>query len=399
MVAASRERIRTAGPRRVTIFGSTGSIGRSTIDLLERNRDAFAVEALAANRNVEALVQQALALRPRFVAIADDASYAVLRARLAGTGIEVSAGAAAVAELAARPVDWTMAAIVGAAGLDPTLAAIRRGGVVALANKESLVCAGSLMMAEVRRCGATLLPVDSEHNALFQVFDFTQPGSVEKLILTASGGPFRTFTLDQMGGVTPAQAVAHPVWSMGSKISVDSATLMNKGLELIEASHLFPVSPDRLDVVIHPQSVIHSMVAYLDGSVLAQLGAPDMRTPIAHALAWPERMSAPPRLDLAKIGSLTFEAPDPARFPALRLARLALAGGGGLANVLNAANEVAVEAFLAGRIGFLDIARICESSLERAPRSDLATLEAVRAVDAEARRGATAMAEEIAKRR
>jgi 1-deoxy-D-xylulose-5-phosphate reductoisomerase len=388
-----------SAPRRITILGSTGSVGRSTIDLIQRNRDQFVVECLVANRNLEQLVAQARALRPRCVVIADDGQGEALRQALAGTGIESAAGAAAVVEAAARPADWTMAAIVGAAGLAPTLAAVRGGGVVALANKEALVCAGDLVMAEVRRHRATLLPVDSEHNAIFQVFDFERPEAVERIQLTASGGPFRRLSLADMRDVTPAQAVAHPTWTMGAKISVDSATLMNKGLELIEASHLFPVREDQLEVIIHPQSIIHSMLALVDGSVLAQMGAPDMRTPIAHALAWPGRMVGPsPRLDLAAIGTLTFEAPDPVRFPALSLARHALRQGGSTATVLNAANEVAVEAFLGGRAGFLDIARIVERILDRMPRVALTSLAVVAEVDAEARRHAAAAVAAIAAR-
>ncbi len=373
--------------RRISILGATGSVGRNTIDLIERGGDAFTVEVLTANTNAEALAAQARKLRPRCVAIGDAQAYGALKEALAGTGIEVMAGPSGMVEAAARPADWTMAAIVGAAGLEPTLAAIRRGGVVAIANKETLVCAGDVVMAAVREHGATLLPVDSEHNAIFQVFDFDRIEAVEKIILTASGGPFRKLSLAEMRDVTPAQAVAHPVWSMGAKISVDSATLMNKGLELIEASFLFPVPEPRLEILIHPQSVIHSMVAYIDGSVLAQLGSPDMRTPIAHALAWPGRMAAPsPRLDLAVLGSLSFETPDPARFPALTLARHALRSGGSVPTTLNAANEVAVEAFLANRIGFLDIARIVERTLEQLPRTPVSTLDEVRATDEEARR-------------
>jgi 1-deoxy-D-xylulose-5-phosphate reductoisomerase len=280
-----------------------------------------------------------------------------------------------------------MAAIVGAAGLAPTLAAIRRGAVVAFANKEFLVCAGALVMAGAKRAGAKLLPVDSEHNAIFQVLDAERPESVDRIILTASGGPFRTATPEQMRNATPAQAVAHPNWDMGAKISVDSATMMNKGLELIEAHHLFGLPSERIDIVVHPQSVVHSLVAYVDGSVLAQLGTPDMRTPIAYTLAWPERMSWPAaRLDLAQVGTLSFESPDPARFPALAIAREALNAGGGAPTVLNAANEVAVEAFLAGRLGFLDIARLVSAALEERPNTAVTSLAEVEAVDQDARR-------------
>ncbi len=374
-------------PRRVTILGSTGSVGCNTVDLIQRHRDAFEVEALTANNSVALLAEQARALRPRLAVVADPTGYADLKDALAGTGIEAAAGPAAVVEAANRPAEWVMAAIVGAAGLEPTLAAVRRGAIVALANKECLVCAGDVMMAEIRASGATLLPVDSEHSAIFQVYEFERPDKVERIILTASGGPFLGMELADMAGVTPEQAVAHPNWDMGAKISVDSATMMNKGLELIEAYHLFSVPEDRIEILVHPQSVVHSMVAYVDGSVLAQMGTPDMRTPIAFALGWPERMAAPaPRLALDEIGDLTFEAPDPARFPALRVARHALQTGGGLPTILNAANEVAVESFLSRRIGFLDIVRIVEQTLETAPNGKLESLEDVGEADRGARR-------------
>jgi 1-deoxy-D-xylulose-5-phosphate reductoisomerase len=335
---------------------------------------------------VKLLAEQAKLLRPRIAVIADPKLAGSLKDALAGTGIETSAGTEAVAEAAARPAEWVMAAIVGAAGLAPTLAAIRRGAVVALANKESLVCAGALLMAEARRAGARVLPVDSEHSAVFQVLEEEHLEAVERIILTASGGPFRGASLEKMHRVTPAEAVAHPNWEMGSKISVDSATMMNKGLELIEAHHLFGLAPERIEIVIHPQSVVHSLVAYVDGSVLAQLGPPDMRTPIAYALAWPERMKWPaPRLDLVQIGTLTFEAPDLERFPALGLARQALSAGGSAPTILNAANEVAVGAFLASRIGFLDIARVVESTLERVSKPSMDSLFEVQTVDCEAR--------------
>lgn len=372
--------------RSVSILGSTGSVGCSTIDLLLRQPDAFSVEALTANRNVELLVEQARALRPRMVAVADESRYRPLKEALAGSGIEVAAGPDAVVEAACRPAEWVMASIVGAAGLEPTMAAVRRGAVIGLANKECLVCAGELMIAEIKKCGATLVPVDSEHSAIFQVFDFANPEKVEKIILTASGGPFRCMDAATMAGVTPAQAVAHPNWDMGAKISVDSATMMNKGLELIEAFHLFPVEVDQISIVVHPQSVIHSLVAYVDGSVLAQLGAPDMRTPIAYALAWPQRMAAPaPRLDLAAIGTLTFEEPDDQKFPALRLAREALRRGGAAPIVLNAANEVAVGSFLAGQIGFLDIPRLVEETLQETPSGSVGSIADVIVIDLEAR--------------
>lgn len=374
-------------PRRVTILGSTGSVGCNTVDLMARQPEAFAIEALTANRNTAVLAKQAKALNARMAVVAEPAGYRELKAALAGTGIEVAAGPEAVVEAAARPADWVMASIVGAAGLKPTLTAVRRGAIVALANKECLVCAGDLMVAEVRASGATLLPVDSEHSAIFQVFDFERADKVEKVILTASGGPFRTWSLSAMAAVTPEQAVAHPNWDMGAKISVDSATMMNKGLETIEAFHLFPLSKDQVEVLVHPQSVVHSLVAYVDGSVLAQLGSPDMRTPIAYALGWPERLAAPvPRLDLAAIGNLTFEAPDIARFPALRLARQALDAGAAAPTVLNAANEVAVARFLARAIGFLDIAAIVEDALAAVPNQPFTNLNDVVEIDALARR-------------
>jgi 1-deoxy-D-xylulose-5-phosphate reductoisomerase len=377
-------------PRSVTVLGSTGSVGTSTVDLLSRNSGRYRVEALTAGRNVELLARQALALRPSLAVVADPAGYRALADALAGTGIEVAAGPEAIVEAAIRPADWVMAAIVGAAGLEPTLAAARRGAIVAFANKEVLVCAGPLMMEVVKRCGATLLPVDSEHNAIFQVFDSSRPESIDRLVLTASGGPFRRASRAEMARATPAQAVAHPVWDMGAKISVDSATMMNKGLEIIEARFLFGLPEDRIDVLVHPQSVVHSLVEYVDGSVLAQLGTPDMRIPIAHALAWPHRIPTPAaRLDLARVGTLTFEAPDPDRFPALRLARHALQCGGGAPTILNAANEVAVQGFLDGRIGFLDIERIVERSLAALVGGTMLDLDDVRRFDAQARRFAT----------
>lgn len=376
-------------PRRVTILGSTGSVGCSTIDLIGRNPQDFQVAALTANRSVKELAEQARRLRAELAVVADPARYADLKEALSGTGIAVAAGPEAVEEAADRPADLVMAAIVGAAGLAPTLAAVRRGAIVALANKETLVCAGSLMVGEVGRSGSRLLPVDSEHNAIFQVLEEDRPEGIEKIVLTASGGPFRTRSRAEMADVTPEQAVAHPNWDMGAKISVDSATMMNKGLELIEAHHLFGLTEDRIDVVVHPQSVIHSMVSYVDGSVLAQLGQPDMRTPIAYALAWPRRMATPVRrLDLAKIGQLTFEAPDPVRFPALRLAREALGAGGGAPTILNAANEVAVASFLEGAIGFLAICEVVERTLEALPARSPGSLGDVAALDTEARKTA-----------
>ncbi|MEQ9641788.1 MAG: 1-deoxy-D-xylulose-5-phosphate reductoisomerase [Alphaproteobacteria bacterium] len=373
--------------RRVSILGSTGSVGCNTIDLIAREPERFAVEALTARANVDLLARQARQVGAKCAVVADPARYGDLKAALSGSGIEVAAGPEALIEAAGRPADWVMAGIVGAAGLAPTLAAARAGRLVAFANKECLVCAGELMLDEVRRHGATLLPVDSEHNAIFQVFDFDRPERVERIILTGSGGPFRELDRAAMAEVTPEQAMAHPNWQMGSKISVDSATMMNKGLELIEAAYLFPVRAEQIEILIQPQSVVHSLVAYVDGSVLAQLGTPDMRTPIAYALGWPDRMAThAPKLDLVAIGQLTFEAPDPERFPALRLAAAALAAGGTAPTVLNAGNEIAVEAFLKGRIGFLDIARVVEGVAARLPAAACDSLETVLASDQAARR-------------
>ena len=377
---------RNNGVRRVTILGSTGSVGQNTVDLLLRNPAVFEVESLTANRNPVRLAEQARALRARFAAIADPVHYPALKEALAGTGIETACGAQAIVEAALRPADWVMAAIVGAAGLAPTWAAIQRGAIVALANKEALVCAGALVMQEVTRCHATLLPVDSEHNAIWQCFDLARVDTIERIILTASGGPFRERSFEDMRGVTPEQAVAHPNWRMGAKISVDSATMMNKGLELIEAHHLFRLPLDRVEVVVHPQSIVHGAVVYRDGSVLAQLGSPDMRTPIAYALAWPDRIETPTkRLDLTAVGRLTFEPPDERRFPALRVAREALIRGGGCPTVLNAANETAVHAFLEGRIGFLEIVETVERTLDQLPGGKLESLDDVYNFDTTAR--------------
>jgi len=375
--------------RNVTLLGSTGSVGRSTAALL----DGFAVEALVAGRDAAALAAQARALRPRIAVLSDEAGLPALRDALAGTGIECAAGEAAVIEAASRPVDWTMAAIVGAAGLKPTLAALARGGVLALANKESMVCAGDIVMAAAARSGATILPVDSEHNAIFQALCGQQMARVERIYLTASGGPFREMPIAEMARVTPAMAVKHPVWSMGAKISVDSATMMNKGLEVIEAARLFGLDEARIQVLVHPQSAVHGLVQYVDGSLLAQLGTPDMRTPIAHALAWPDRMDvAVARLDLLALGRLDFHPPDPVRFPALRLARDALRAGGGAPTLLNAANEVAVGRFLEGRLGFLRIAAVVEETLARFGPRGIDGLDAVIALDAEAREVAARLA-------
>ena len=377
---------RRDGRRTISILGSTGSVGCSTIDLVRRDPGSYRVEALTARRNVALLAEQARALGAACAVISDAALYDDLRRALAGTDTEAAAGPEAVAEAASRPADWIMAAIVGAAGLAPTLEAVRQGSTVALANKESLVCAGDVMLAAVAASGAALLPVDSEHNAIFQVFDSEQRPGIEKITLTASGGPFLNMSAEEMRDVTPAAAVAHPNWDMGAKISVDSATMMNKGLELIEAYYLFAMPEDRIDILVHPQSIIHSMVSYADGSVLAQLGTPDMRTPIAYTLGWPKRIAAPSeRLKLDEIAMLTFEAPDPVRFPALRLAREALIAGQSCPTVLNAANETAVEGFLSGQLGFSDIAGIVEETLSRIPRSPVRSVDDVFAADREAR--------------
>ena len=373
-------------PRRVSILGSTGSVGCQTIDLIARTPDAYQVVALTANRNVALLVEQARLLRPEMVVIGDETQFDAVKEALADTNIAVAAGASAIVEAAEADSDWVMSAIVGAAGLPGTLAAARRGATIAFANKETLVCAGPLMMKLAAEAGSQLLPVDSEHNAIWQVFDFDNRARISRLILTASGGPFRTTSRADMAGMTPEQAVKHPVWSMGAKISIDSATLMNKALEVIEAHFLFQMPPEKIDVIVHPQSVVHSMVEYEDGSVLAQMGTPDMRIPIGYTLAWPDRMATPAaRLDLARLGQLTFEQPDPVKFPALRYAREAMAKGGTAPAVLNAANEVAVEAFLAKRIGFLDIERINEATLNGIPVANLTDLDVLHAVDQDAR--------------
>ena len=372
--------------RSISIFGATGSVGMSTLDLIRRDPDAYRVVALTANSDVDGLAALARETCAQVAVIGDPAKYGALKASLAGSGVEAAAGEAALVDAARAGADWTMAAIVGCAGLRPTMAALEAGRTVALANKESLVSAGALMMAMANRTQSTLLPVDSEHNAIFQCLAGSSLDDVARITLTASGGPFRTRSRAEMQDITPAQAVAHPNWSMGAKISVDSATMMNKGLELIEAAHLFPVGLDRIEILVHPQSVIHSMVEYRDRSTLAQLGSPDMRIPIAHALAWPQRMATPCQpLDLARIGRLDFEAPDPIRFPALRLARAAAEAGGVAPAILNAANEVAVAAFLGGRIGFLDIAMIVEDVLNRYSAPTPAAIDDVLAADAQAR--------------
>ena len=392
--------------RRVSVLGSTGSVGCSTLDLMDQaetaGTGAFEVEVLTGGANVARLAEQARRWKPRLVVIADPAQLQPLRDALQDTGIDTAAGDAAVVEAATRPVDWVMAAIVGAAGLRSTWAAAATGATLALANKESLVCCGPRLIQRVRDNGGHLIPVDSEHSAIFQVFPAEAPERVSRLILTASGGPFRQTSLADMERMTPEQAVVHPNWSMGAKISIDSATMANKGLETIEAAYLFDMQVDRIDVVVHPESIIHSMVEYVDGSTLAQMGPPDMKTPIACALAWPDRLSWPaPRLDLATLGKLTFEAPDETRFPALELARQALAAGGDAPTIFNAANEVAAYAFLDRKLGFLNIAAVVAETLERATAQGMTSgsddaCDAALAVDAEARRIARIVVADLA---
>jgi len=386
-------------PRKVTVLGATGSVGMSTLDLFEQAQVEVEVVGLTGGRNVARLAEQALKWRPSLAVIEDEQGLPELRERLKGSGIEAAAGAGAIADLAAADAQWVMSAIVGFAGLAPTLAAARSGAIVALANKESLVCGGPGLLRTAKLAGGVVIPVDSEHSAIFQVFDSRATAQVSRVILTSSGGPFRTWTKAQMAHATPEQAVAHPNFSMGAKISVDSASMMNKGLEIIEAAYLFAMPPERLDVLIHHQQIIHSMVEYADGSTLAQLGPPDMRAPIACAFAWPDRLPWPaPKLDLVASGPLTFEAPDLSRFPALSLAKAALSAGGAAPGALNAANEVAVAAFLDRKIGFLDIAATVSETLERMERDgDLVggangdALETARETDAAARRIASAV--------
>ena len=368
--------------RSVTVLGSTGSVGTQTVELLTSEPHRFQVRALVAGRNTALLATQAIALHAELAVISDPALYQDLCQALAGTAVNAAAGPDAVIAAASLPADWTMAAITGAVGLAPTLAAIRGGRAVALANKEALVCAGDVMLRAVKAAGATLLPVDSEHNAIFQSLADGNRGAVEKIVLTASGGPFRTTSLDDMAKATPEMALKHPIWSMGAKISIDSATLMNKGLEVIEAARLFELSDDRIGVLVHPQSVIHGLVYYHDGSVLAQLGSPDMRIPIAHTLGWPARLATgSPRLDLAALARLDFAEPDMERFPALALARDALRAGGGAPTILSAANEIAVEAFLQRKIGFLDIARTVSRVMDAMGTPGADTLDDVIALD------------------
>jgi len=379
--------------RSVTVLGSTGSVGTSTLDVIAHARqaygnDAFPIEAITAQSNVQMLAEQARRFRPRLAVIGDSSHYTQLEDLLAGSGVRIAAGPDAILAAANEPADVTMLAIVGAAGIAPALAAVGRGGVIALANKECVVAAGEVFRRVLSASRATIIPVDSEHNAAFQLLDFAQSHAIESVVLTASGGPFRTWTRESMASVTPEQAVAHPNWSMGAKISVDSATLMNKGLELIEAHHLFGIEADRLGVIIHPQSIVHCLIAYSDGSTLAHVSAPDMRTPIAYALSWPVRMHSPSRrLDLATLTGLTFEAPDKRQFPCLALAQESLRTGGRAPTILNAANEIAVHAFLGRRIGFLDIARVVARALSMPNLMDgeLADLEEVLALDRHAR--------------
>jgi 1-deoxy-D-xylulose-5-phosphate reductoisomerase len=389
------------GTRSVTLLGATGSIGASTIDLLLHDRDRYRVEAVAASRNAGALADIARKIGARFAAIADPSCYAELKEGLAGTGIAAAAGEGAVIEAAGWPAEWVIAAITGAAGLKPTLAALERGAIVAIANKECLVCAGALFMRRARELGATVLPVDSEHNAIFQALGSNRREDVSRIILTASGGPFRTWRLEAMRAATVDQALRHPNWSMGPKVTIDSATMMNKGLELIEAHHLFALPPAQIDVLVHPQSIVHGLVEFRDGAVIAALGAPDMRVPIAHCLAWPDRVDTPAtRLDLAKVATLAFEEPDPARFPALRLARAALETGGAAPTVLNAANEIAVDAFLNRGLGFAGIANLVDATLHEAGGRGLtrepANLEDALSVDHISRSLARTLLPEIA---
>jgi 1-deoxy-D-xylulose-5-phosphate reductoisomerase len=355
--------------RNLTLLGATGSIGSSTIDLIKRNPGRYRVEAVSAHRNAAALAKLARELDARFAVISDPAAFKELKEALAGSSVEAAAGETALVEAAQRPADWVLAAIVGSAGLKSALAAAQRGATVALANKECLVCAGDLFMRAAERAGAQILPVDSEHNAIYQALKAGRHEDIKRIVLTASGGPFRTWTIEKMRAATREQALRHPNWSMGAKITIDSATMMNKGLELIEARHLFKVGPDKLDVLVHPQSIVHGLVEYVDGSLIAQLGSHDMRIPIAYCLAWPERIEGPAaRLDLAQLANLTFEKPDPVRFPALAIARRALEIGGAAPTVLNAANEVAVDAFLHDRLGFTGIVDLVAATLEAAER-------------------------------
>jgi 1-deoxy-D-xylulose-5-phosphate reductoisomerase len=399
---SARPEARTAASERsITILGATGSIGASTIDLIKRETHRYRVEAVTANTNAAALAALARELGVRFAAIGDPTKYRELKDALAGSGIESGAGENALVEAAERPADWVIGAITGSAGLKPTLAAAERGAIVAIANKECLVCAGGLFMRRAAASGATVLPVDSEHNALFQAMGANRREDVRRVILTASGGPFRTWTAAAIRAATPEQALKHPNWSMGPKVTIDSATLMNKGLEVIEAHHLFALAPSEIDVLVHPQSIVHGLVEFRDGSLIAQLGSPDMRIPIAHCLAWPHRIDGPAkRLDLAQAATLTFENPDLERFPALALARRALEAGGAAPTVLNAANEIAVAEFLGKNLDFLGITALVEATLEAAYRRQMTreprNIEEALNVDHESRSLARQLLPEIA---
>ncbi len=390
-----------SAPRSLTLLGATGSVGGSTIDLIKRGGSRYRVEAVTANNNAAALARLSRELNVRFAAVANPSAYAELKDALSGSGIVAAAGEDALIEAAERPAEWVMAAISGSAGLKSTLAAAKRGATIALANKECLVCAGGLFMRSAAAAGANVLPVDSEHNALFQALTAGRREDVQRAILTASGGPFRTWSMEAMRAATPEQALRHPNWSMGAKVTIDSATLMNKGLELIEAHHLFALEPSKLDVLVHPQSIVHGLIEFRDGSVVAQLGAPDMRIPIAYCLAWPDRIDgAAARLDLARIANLSFEAPDPVRFPALAIARSVLEGGGAGPTVLNGANEIAVEAFVTHRLGFTGIAALVAATIDAAERGGLRNepqnVEEALAVDHMARTLALELLPEIA---
>jgi 1-deoxy-D-xylulose-5-phosphate reductoisomerase len=389
------------GVKCITILGATGSVGTSTIDLIKREPERYRVVAVTARKNAAVLARLAREVGAQLAVVADPAAYSELKDALAGSNVETAAGEDALLDAAQRPADWVMAAISGAIGLKPTLAAVERGATVALANKECLVCAGSLFMRKAASAGATVLPVDSEHNAIFQALGAGPREDVKRIILTASGGPFRTWSLDQIKEATPEQALRHPNWSMGPRITVDSASMMNKGLELIEAQHLFGLKPDEIDVLVHPQSVVHGLVEFRDGSVVAQLGSPDMRIPIAHCLAWPHRIDTPAtRLDLARVRELTFEAPDPIRFPAVSLARRVMEMGGAAPTVMNAADEVAVGEFIARRIAFPAIVSLVEATLEAASARGLLAepdgIEAAIAIDHNARSLARGLLPEIA---
>ncbi len=388
-------------PRTITLLGATGSVGASTVDLIRREGSGLVPQVVTAHRNAKALAELARSVGARVAVVADPSAYGELKEALSGSGIEPAAGDAALVEAAQRPADLVLAAITGAAGLKPTLAAIERGATVALANKESLVCAGALFMRRAAAMSATVLPVDSEHNAIFQALGAGQRRDVRRIIVTASGGPFRTWTAEQIRAATPQQALRHPTWSMGRKITIDSATMMNKGLEVIEAHHLFALAPEQIDVLVHPQSIVHGIVEFADGSLVAQMGATDMRIPIAHCLAWPDRIpDAAARLDLAALGRLDFEAPDTQRFPALALAQAALAEGGAAPTILNAANEIAVEAFLAGRLDFMGIAGLVEETLAAARARGLSaepdSIDAALGVDHVSRELALTLLPEIA---